>query len=151
MLAQGTTVNNILDTKGGDVISVSSESDVAQAARILSENRIGVLAVKSPAGKFVGLLSERDIVKAVGASPEINVAAMPVADLMTKNIIACAPEADLHEVLDTMREQHFRHMPVVHDGVIRGMVSRTDIVEHARRNAELGSEEELWSRFLSEF
>ena len=151
MLAQGTTVNHILDTKDGDVISVSSESNVSQAAQILSKNRVGVLAVKSPAGKFVGLLSERDIVKAVGASPDINVAAMPVADLMTKKIIACAPEADIHEVLETMREQHFRHMPVVRDGVIQGMVSRTDIVDHARHDAEMGGEEELWSRFLSEF
>lgn len=122
-------VEQILAEKQGSVIAVREDETVQGAAQVLTQKRIGLLVVLSEARKFVGLLSERDIIRAVASKPHL-MSVLMVSDLVTRNVVACDPKATAREVMDTMKERKFRHMPVVENGKIRGVISRTDLLNH---------------------
>ena len=124
------TVGEILEQKGGDVIAISSEASIPEAARLMSHKKIGLLIVLSEAKKFVGVLSERDIVRAVAIDPD-SIGEMHVGRLITRNVIACDPQANPNDLISVMNEKGFRHMPVVQDGAVKGVVSRTDLMRHS--------------------
>jgi CBS domain-containing protein len=124
------SVGEILEEKGGEVIAISSESSIPEAARMMSHKKIGLLIVLNEKNNFVGVLSERDIVRAVAIDPE-SVADMHVGRLITRNVIACDPQAMPEDLISVMNEKGFRHMPVVEDGSVKGVVSRTDLMRHS--------------------
>ncbi|MBT3989982.1 MAG: CBS domain-containing protein [Rhodospirillaceae bacterium] len=124
------SVGEILDKKGSEVIAISSESTIPEAARLMSHRKIGLLIVLNDKNKFVGVLSERDIVRAVAIDPD-SVGEMHVGRLITRNVIACDPQAVAKDIIDVMNEKGFRHMPVVKDGNVKGVVSRTDLMMHS--------------------
>ncbi len=131
-------VHQILRAKAvAKVTTVMPGSSVADAARLLAERRFGAVIVSDDGERALGILSERDIVRDLGRrGPEC--LADRVEELMTRNIITCAPEDDAQSVLETMTNGRFRHMPVVRDGRMVGIISIGDVV--AARLSELKME-----------
>lgn len=133
-------VSKILETKPeGGVISVTPGSSVAAAAALLSERRIGTVVVSSDGITLDGILSERDIVRALGASGP-SCLDQKVSELMTATIITCAPTDQTDSVLEQMTVGRFRHMPVMADGKMIGLISIGDAVK--ARLAELSMEKD---------
>ena len=107
-------------------------ASLRDAASILARRRIGILLVIGEDGGFRGLLSERDVVKAMAAKSD-EAAKLPVGQVATHTVRACDTSRTLASVLQSMREGKFRHMPVVDGGKIRGVISITDILEYLTR------------------
>ncbi len=133
-------VSKILETKPeGGVISVKPNSTVGDAAKVLSEKRIGTLVVSTDGDTLEGILSERDIVRALGVSGP-SCLEQKVHELMTAKIITCEPTEQADSVLAKMTEGRFRHMPVMVDGKMVGLISIGDAVK--ARLAELSMEKD---------
>jgi len=133
-------VSKILETKPeGGVISVKPNSTVGDATKLLSEKRIGTLVVSSDGETLEGILSERDIVRALGVSGPSCLDQI-VNELMTAKIITCEPTEQADSVLAKMTEGRFRHMPVMSDGKMVGLISIGDAVK--ARLAELSMEKD---------
>lgn len=129
------TVADILDSKGHAIVSILPNDTVADAARLLTEKRIGALVVRDRRGKLVGILSERDIVRAVADHGE---AALDdhAEDLMTKEVRTCRPGDTIKELMQLMTLRRHRHAPVCNDaGDLIGIVSIGDVVK-ARLNEQ---------------
>ena len=122
-------VRQILSTKSsGDILSVTPDATISAAVEVLSQNRIGALVVFDADKALVGILSERDIVRELGRKGP-DALLMKVDDLMTNEVMACAPSDTAVSVLERMTEGRFRHMPVVEDGTISGVISIGDVVK----------------------
>ncbi len=131
-------VHQILRAKPvGKVTTVMPGSSVADAARLLSERRYGAVIVSADGETVLGILSERDIVRDLGRRGATCLDDR-VEELMTRNIIGCAPEDTADSVLERMTNGRFRHMPVLKDGKMVGIISIGDVV--AARIAELAME-----------
>lgn len=133
-------VSKILETKEtGGVISVTPDSKVSDAAKLLSEKRIGTVVVSSDGATLDGILSERDIVRALGAEGPgcLNDA---VSTLMTSKITTCAPTEQSDGVLSKMTQGRFRHIPVVDGDKMIGLISIGDVVK--ARLSELAMEKD---------
>ena len=131
------TVQKILRNKPtANVITIAPDATIAQAAALLSEKRIGAVIVSQ--GKApLGILSERDIVRELGRRGS-GCLTDQVSALMTKSLITCAPNETALSALEQMSKGRFRHMPVLEDGALVGMISIGDVVNH--RLAELAME-----------
>lgn len=121
-------VRSILQQKGDDVVTISAATTIGDAARTLAERRIGALVVADDGG-LRGILSERDIVRGV-ASQGLDVLTTPVASLMTTAVRTCALDDTTDDLMATMTEQRVRHLPVVEQGALVGIVSIGDVVKH---------------------
>lgn len=123
-------VETILKNKGGDVVTINVSSTLRDAVRLLGERNIGAVVVVDNAGPCCGILSERDIVRQLAAtgSPE-DYLGKPVSDCMTTEVYTCPPGADLDEVLGMMTTRRIRHLPVVRDGELAGIISIGDVVK----------------------
>jgi CBS domain-containing protein len=126
-------ISAILAAKGSVVITVSPEDNIASVLSLLTEHHIGAVVV-SPDGKSVaGLISERNIIAAMAADPDAGrtggVRPKPVSSLMTYGIAVTEPDASIDEVMEVMTTRRTRHLPVVEDGNLVGIVSIGDIVK----------------------
>jgi len=122
-------VSQILKSKPpGPVHSVAPDASVSEAARLLSARRIGALVVVDAAGRLCGILSERDVVRELGRRGPACLAET-VAEIMTANPITCAPADTADALLETMTTGRFRHLPVIEEGQICGLVSIGDVVK----------------------
>ncbi len=122
-------VRQILSSKPSHkILSVSPESSVGDAVGLLSANRIGALMVFSGGNTLEGILSERDIVRELGKKGP-DALLMQAGELMTATVIACSPSDTAVSVLEKMSEGRFRHMPVVEDGSVVGVISIGDVVK----------------------
>ena len=133
-------VHQILKSKGTDgVITVAPGSTVSDAARLLSEKRIGSVVVSGDGQNADGILSERDIVRAVAekGGPCLD---MTADAIMTTKLETCTGEETTDQILQRMTEGRFRHMPVVKDGAMIGIVTIGDLV--AARLSELSMEKD---------
>jgi CBS domain-containing protein len=122
-------VRNILDAKGNRVVTTQPEATIAATSRLLSENRIGAVLVTDKAGNIAGVLSERDIVRGLAQHGEAVTGRM-VADLMTLNVHTCQPGDSIADVMAVMTERRIRHLPVLEDGRLAGMISIGDVVKY---------------------
>jgi CBS domain-containing protein len=129
-------VSNILATKGTRLVTATSGQSVRTVARLLRLNRIGAVPVLDDDGRLVGMLSERDITYRLATDGE-NVLSARVADLMTEQVITCAPGDDVKHVMAEMTYKRSRHLPVLEDGAIVGIVSIGDVVKARLDEAEL--------------
>lgn len=133
-------VKKILETKPeGGIVSVTPDSTVGDAAKLLSEKRIGTVVVSGDGFALDGILSERDIVRALGATGP-SCLSEPVSSLMTSKITTCDPGERADDVLTKMTDGRFRHMPVIADGKMIGLISIGDVVK--ARLAELSMEKD---------
>ena len=122
-------VSQILKTKADDsVTTVKPGVMISEAAKILAEKRIGTLVISSDGKTPDGILSERDIVRALGEQGDACLNAT-VESLMTKKLVTCGTDARSDEILTKMTEGRFRHMPVLADGALVGLVSLGDVVK----------------------
>jgi len=128
IIPPGMSLKNILAAKGGDVICIEPTADLAAAAKSLSTHRIGVLVVLDSDKRLVGILSERDIVRAL-AETGTTVLKVPVWEVMTRNVSTCDVNDSISDVIDRMMKGKFRHMPVLDKGRLAGLVSVGDALK----------------------
>lgn len=121
------------------VVTIRPEATVAAAAARLSTERIGTLVVSAEGRQVEGILSERDIVRELGRRGA-EVLEMPVSAIMTSRIITCSPSDTARHIAEQMTAGRFRHMPVMEDGLMVGLVSIGDVVKW--RLSELSMEKE---------
>lgn len=129
-------VSSILKTKGNRVETTRPETTVADIVKTLTEKSIGALVVCDPKGKTMGIISERDLVHAM-AEHGAAVLSKTVGELMTPDVVSCSPEDDLKHVMEMMTVRRFRHMPVMVDGELKGLVSIGDVVKYRLEEQEL--------------
>lgn len=138
-------IASLLASKGSKVITIQPEQTVRQAVALLAEHNIGALVVVDRSSSPVGIVSERDIVRA-GARSE-RVFSEPIGSLMTKDVVIGLPHDDLASVGHTMTERRIRHLPVMEGGKLVGMVSIGDVVK-AQRDQYQGEVETLQTQLL---
>lgn len=140
-------VRNILATKKGHVISVRPDEPVRRAIALLVENRIGALLVLDEAGKLVGILSERDVMRVAAADEGLF--DLAVEAIMTRDVIVGMPQDDVIAVAHTMLEKRFRHLPIVDEGRLIGIISIGDVLK-TQRDAYQGEIDTLETRIIAE-
>jgi len=123
------TISAILKDKGGSVISVPPTAGVLDVADIISAQRIGAVMVLDADGGVVGIVSERDVVKALAAH-KANVTTLTAADVMTHQVVTATPSTPVDEALEIMDRGYFRHLPVLDGGKLAGIISIRDLVRH---------------------
>lgn len=129
------TVKAILAVKGGDVVTIDPNTNVGTAARLLAERRIGALVVTGPDKRVVGIISERDIVRAFAErGPSVN--DTPLTEVMTRKVVTCAPSDTISSLMERMTSGKFRHLPVIEQGRLAGVVSIGDVVKHRLHEME---------------
>lgn len=132
-------IAHILKEKGGDVHTIAEHATLCEAARELTAQRVGAVVVLGPQDKIAGVLSERDIVRAL-ARQGASVLAEPVSASMTRSVITAHPLETLDEALARMSDRRIRHLPVVERDRLLGIVSIGDLVarkiEQAQNEAE---------------
>ena len=121
-------VKNILAGKRDDVITIEPSADLAAAAKLLAERRIGAVVILGADHRVVGILSERDIVRALADHGAI-VLSEPVSQVMTRDVKTCSEDDTIEELMGRMTTGKFRHMPVVQEGKLIGIVSIGDVVK----------------------
>ncbi len=140
-------IASILATKGGRVITIRPEQSVGEAVRVLASHNIGALVVVDQALTPVGILSERDIVRAAARSEQAF--AQRVSEIMTRDVITGLPHDDLLSVANTMTDRRIRHLPVVDGGRLVGIVSIGDLVK-AERDTYRGKVDTLETQILAD-
>jgi predicted transcriptional regulator len=128
-------VGNILAQKGADVATIRPDASIKRAADWLRAKNIGALVVAED-DAVLGIISERDIVRAFSVYGE-PVASMLVKDIMTHGLITVAPEDDLNRVMRLMTMHRVRHVPVLRNGKLAGMISIGDVVKRRLDDLEL--------------
>ena len=122
-------VQQILNSKANDdVITVQPETTLVEAAAILASNKIGTVVISEDGKKASGILSERDLVRAL-AHRGVQALGAPVNDFMTRKIVTCRREATADQVLTIMTDKRFRHIPVVENGEMIGLITQGDVVK----------------------
>ena len=126
-------VASILKTKGHEVATIRASTTVEAAAKLLAERRIGALVVvghdgQAERGSVLGIISERDIIRGVAARGAATLDA-PVSELMTRTVVTCSTHDTLEHVMERMTAGRFRHMPVIDDGELNGIISIGDVVK----------------------
>jgi CBS domain-containing protein len=123
------SIRDVLQHKGHEVVKAGLKDTVQSVVRALSERRIGAVVVESPWMRPVGIFSERDFVNAV-ADHGAKALAMPVESLMSAPIVSCRPSDRVESAMAVMTLAKIRHLPVMEDGELLGIVSIGDLVKH---------------------
>jgi CBS domain-containing protein len=129
------TVKAILSTKGGIVHTIEPTATLADAVKDLAERRVGALVVTGAGDRVIGIVSERDIVYTLAARGEFALT-MPVAEVMTRNVITCREGSTVSAIMEQMTDGKFRHLPVVEQEELVGIISIGDIVKHRLQEME---------------
>jgi CBS domain-containing protein len=138
-------VKSILAAKGGDTICIEPTADLAAAARLLGAHHIGAVVIRGAGGRLAGILSERDIVRAIS---EHGAAALmfSVSQVMTRNVATCSGDDSIASIMERMTAGKFRHMPVVAKGELTGIISIGDVVK--QRVLEIEQESEAMRDYI---
>jgi len=138
------TVRAILDTKGHQIESVEPDARLSAAIKTLAERKIGAVLVMSQ-GRIEGILSERDIVRAVGERGAA-VLEEPISAVMTRKVVSCKQADTVAAIMEMMTSGKFRHLPVVEDERVVGLISIGDIVKW--RVGEYEAEQEALREYI---
>ncbi|MEI6557325.1 MAG: CBS domain-containing protein [Rhodospirillaceae bacterium] len=122
-------VAEILRAKGAEVVTIVQTETVEAAAKVLREKKFGSLVVRDRSGKLAGIVTERDIIRAVAEKGAAGLT-YKVEDFMTREVRTCKTTATIKDVMELMALRRVRHVPVVESGELLGMVSSTDIVKY---------------------
>lgn len=139
-------VAHVLGNKGHQVVSVQPHRTLAETTRMLAEKRIGAVVVMGAAEELLGILSERDIVRALGTDGAAALD-LPVSKIMTAKVVTCRSQTSVDELMEIMTAGRFRHVPVVEDGRVIGIVSIGDVVKH--RVAEIEAESKMMRDYIA--
>ena len=129
-------VSTILKHKGSDVLTRSPETTLSEIAHVLNEHKIGSVVILDAGEEVCGIVSERDIVSAI-AKKGGEVLEEPVTVCMTKKVFTCTKEDTLEKLMGEMTKHHFRHLPVIEDGKLVGLVSIGDVVKQRISETEM--------------
>ena len=140
-------VARILATKGRNVITIRPEQPIREAIALLAKHNIGVLVTVDETERPIGVISERDIIRAVAKNGQVF--SQTVGELMSKDVITGVPQDDLRAVAYTMTEKGFRHLPIVDKGRLVGIISLRDVVK-AQRDQYEGEVDTLQTQILAE-
>lgn len=121
-------VSTILASKGGSVITIEPTATLAEASRLLAQHRIGAVVVTGAGGRIVGIVSERDIVRALAAQGAQGLE-LPLADVMTRKVVTCTRADTIADLMERMTGGKFRHLPVVEEDRLVGIISIGDVVK----------------------
>ena len=132
------TISIILASKGREVVTIAPSASLASAVGLLVERRIGAVLILGADGRVVGILSERDVVRALaergaGALDE------PVSQTMTRKVSTCNENESVFNIMERMTDERSRHVPVVDQGKLVGIVSIGDVVKHRLQEMERDS------------
>jgi CBS domain-containing protein len=134
------TVAAILAEKGHDVVTVGPTATVAETVELLADHRIGAAVVTDRTGRILGIVSERDIVAALAESgPEA--LRREVRSVMTEKVVTCSERDTINVVMTRMTRGRFRHLPVVENGRMVGVISIGDVVKRRIEDVEREAEE----------
>jgi CBS domain-containing protein len=139
------TVNDILLHKGSEVITIEPTATVAAAVRMLAQRRIGALLVTGADRRIVGIISERDIVRVLDETGPA-VLDTPVAEVMTRKVVTCGRHETIADIMERVTGGRFRHVPVIEDGRLAGIVSIGDVVK--ARLSELEHEQNALREYI---
>lgn len=129
------TVASILSDKGGKVLTGTPGDSLSKVSSVLANNRIGALVIVEADGKVCGIASERDVVRQIAAKGA-DALDQPISSCMTKKVISCAPDSTVDEVMGVMNTNKFRHLPVMKDGKLLGIISIGDVVKRKIEQTE---------------
>jgi CBS domain-containing protein len=140
------TVKAILSRKGRDVLTIAPTANLSEAVKLLAERRIGAVVVTGPDDRVAGILSERDIVRTLAARGP---AALDdnVAAVMTRKVTTCTEADTIAAIMERMTAGKFRHMPVVDQGKLAGVISIGDVVKY--RVEEIEGETEALREYIA--
>jgi CBS domain-containing protein len=124
---------------GGDVVCIEPTENLAAAAELLSAHRIGAVLIRDAGERLAGILSERDIVRAI-AEHGATALTLSVSQAMTRNVATCGEDDTVASIMERMTAGKFRHMPVVANGRLVGLVSIGDVVKQRVEEIEGESE-----------
>lgn len=120
-------ISLILATKGARVVTIRPEQLVREVVSLFVQYNIGAVVVVDATGAVVGIISERDVVRALPQVPDL--LTQPVSTVMTRTVIVASPQDDLVSVMRTMTEKRFRHLPILDGGKLAGLISIGDIIK----------------------
>ena len=139
------SVHGILMRKGATVFTIEPTDSLANAAKSLTNHGIGALVVTDAGGHTIGIISERDIVRTLGEK-ESAAFETPVAEIMTRKVVSCSRHDKLVDLMQRLTDGKFRHLPVIEDGRLIGIVSIGDVVES--RLEELEQESDTFREYV---
>ena len=144
------TVKAILSHKGTGVITIAPTARLFDAVKVLDEHQIGAVVITDADQKVVGILSERDIVRTLAhnvrnAGP-CQLCDEPVGQVMTRKVETCTQADTVQQIMQRMTERKFRHLPVIENGRLVGIISIGDVVKHRIR--EMESESDALHRYV---
>jgi CBS domain-containing protein len=139
-------VKTIIEIKGRDVVTMEPGATLDIAAKLLAGRRIGAVVVLGADDRVVGILSERDIVRAIA---ERGTGAMQeqVSQVMTRKVVTCSLDETLHAIMERMTAGKFRHVPVIEQGKLSGIISIGDVVKH--RIVEIEQESDALKSYIA--
>ncbi len=130
---------------GGDIISIEPTADLTAAAKLLGARRIGAVLIRGAGGRLAGILSERDIVRAL-SEQGAEALKLPVGQVMTRNVETCSEDDSIASIMERMTAGKFRHMPVMAKGELVGLISIGDVVK--QRVGEIEQESEAMRDYI---
>lgn len=140
-------ISDVIRRKGAEVVTITPDDTVRRLLDLLAEHRIGALVVSPDGSTVAGIVSERDVVRHVQRAGT-DVLDQTVAQIMTADVTTCGPDDDVEHLMRLMTDQRVRHIPVVADGALLGIVSIGDVVKH--RIDELQSERDQLVGYINQ-
>ncbi|KQX61558.1 CBS domain-containing protein [Angustibacter sp. Root456] len=140
-------ISDVIRRKGAEVVTIKPDDTVRQLLDLLAQHRIGALVVSPDGSAVAGIVSERDVVRHLQRAGA-DVLDSPVAQIMTAEVTTCGPDDGVEHLMRLMTDQRVRHIPVVIDGVLHGIVSIGDVVKH--RIDELQSERDQLVGYINQ-
>ena len=139
-------ISDLLRVKGSSVVTVTPDTSVRHLLTVLAEHRIGAVVVSLDGATVDGIASERDVVRALAEHGDAALAG-PVSAIQTVDVYSLGPDAELVDLMRLMTDQRIRHLPVVRDGRLSGIVSIGDVVKS--RIDELETERAALSQYIA--
>lgn len=130
----------ILGEKGRGVVTIGANATIGEAVSALAKHKIGAIVVVENSDRIVGIISERDVVRAVGERGT-DILAEPVGSIMTSDVMTCGDRETINEVMSRMTRGRFRHLPVAKQGRLTGIISIGDVVKARIEEVEREAEE----------
>jgi CBS domain-containing protein len=140
------TVAAILNEKGREVTTREAGSSMREICDTLAQQKIGAIVITDAGGKIAGIISERDVVRAI-SQDGTQALDKPVAEFMTKKVVTCQAQESINSVMARMSGGRFRHVPVVREGKLDGLISIGDVVKY--RIAQIEREAEDMRNYIA--
>ncbi len=134
------SVSEILASKGRDVFTAEADHTIHDISKVLATKKIGATVVLDKSGNVCGIASERDLVREIAKSGS-SALSKPISICMTQKVVSCDETETIDELMEKMTKGRFRHLPVISEGKLTGIISIGDVVKRKIQQAEREAEE----------